>query len=137
MAVDKTKPISILGAGAWGLSTALHLIEAGYTDVTVFDQASEIPSQYSGAYDLNKIVRAEYEDEFYTELALVSGCISRQQGRGLFIERKRTDLVLRKPSTVGKLLSGAQTSIRLDMFLQHQVQRHKRQSTICKRRYSQ
>ncbi|KAL2434876.1 hypothetical protein ABEF95_009953 [Exophiala dermatitidis] len=32
--------------------------------------ASEIPSPYSGAYDLHKIVRAEYEDEFYTELAL-------------------------------------------------------------------
>ena len=25
-----------------------------------------------GAWDLNKIVRAEYEDPFYTELALVS-----------------------------------------------------------------
>ncbi|KAF2098801.1 oxygen oxidoreductase [Rhizodiscina lignyota] len=67
---DKTEVVAILGAGAWGLSTALHLIDAGYTNVTVFDQASEVPSPYSGAYDLNKIVRAEYEDEFYTELAL-------------------------------------------------------------------
>lgn len=71
MTVEKKDPIAILGAGAWGLSTALHLLNSGHTDITVFDQASQIPSPYSGAYDLNKIVRAEYEDEFYTELALV------------------------------------------------------------------
>ncbi|KAJ9608628.1 hypothetical protein H2200_006399 [Cladophialophora chaetospira] len=70
MAIDKTAPVAVLGAGAWGLSTALHLLDAGYANITVFDQASEIPSPYSGAYDLNKIVRAEYEDNFYTELAL-------------------------------------------------------------------
>lgn len=72
MATNRSDPIAILGGGAWGLSTASHLIDAGYEDVTVFDQASEIPSRYSAAYDLNKIVRAEYEDEFYTGLALVS-----------------------------------------------------------------
>jgi sarcosine oxidase/L-pipecolate oxidase len=72
MATDQTEPVSILGAGAWGLSTALHLLESGYKNITVFDKAAEIPSPYSAAYDLNKIVRAEYEDEFYTELALVS-----------------------------------------------------------------
>ncbi|EXJ55456.1 hypothetical protein A1O7_08383 [Cladophialophora yegresii CBS 114405] len=70
MATDKTEPIAILGAGAWGLSTAFHLLEAGYKNITVFDRASEIPSRYSAAYDLNKIVRAEYEDDFYTDLAL-------------------------------------------------------------------
>lgn len=65
-------PILILGSGAWGLSTALHLLQDGYTNITVFDKADQIPSKYSAAYDLNKIVRAEYEDPFYTELALVS-----------------------------------------------------------------
>lgn len=63
-------PIFILGAGAWGLSTALHLHNQGYTNITLFERAEEIPSRYSAAYDLNKIVRAEYEDPFYTELAL-------------------------------------------------------------------
>ncbi|KAL9110786.1 MAG: hypothetical protein Q9227_004778 [Pyrenula ochraceoflavens] len=71
MSTNKQSPITILGAGAWGLSTALHLHNAGYTDITVFDRATQIPSPYSAAYDLNKIVRAEYEDPFYTELALV------------------------------------------------------------------
>jgi len=76
MGEDKTAAIAVLGSGAWGLSTALHLVNSGYTNVMVFDQASEIPSPYSAAYDLNKIVRAEYEDEFYTKLALVSGFVS-------------------------------------------------------------
>ena len=69
---NKQHSVFILGAGAWGLSTALHLHQQGYRDITVFDRADKIPSPYSAAYDLNKIVRAEYEDPFYTELALVS-----------------------------------------------------------------
>ena len=73
MIEDKSSAIAILGSGTWGLSTALHLINAGHTNITVFDKAAQIPSQYSAAYDLNKIVRPEYEDPFYTELALVSG----------------------------------------------------------------
>ena len=68
----KDSPVLILGGGAWGLSTALHMLNSGYNDVRVIERAEKIPSRYSGAWDLNKIVRAEYEDPFYTELALVS-----------------------------------------------------------------
>lgn len=71
MMEDKGSAIAILGSGTWGLSTALYLTDAGYTNITVFDKAEEIPSRYSAAHDLNKIVRPEYEDPFYTELALV------------------------------------------------------------------
>ena len=67
----KDSRIIILGSGAWGLSTALHLINSGHVNVTVIDRAETIPSRYSAAWDLNKIVRAEYEDAFYTDLALV------------------------------------------------------------------
>ncbi|KAL1889074.1 hypothetical protein Sste5346_009139 [Sporothrix stenoceras] len=67
---DKDDRVLIVGGGAWGLSTALFLVEAGYTNVTILERANSIPSPYSAAYDLNKIVRAEYEDAFYTELAL-------------------------------------------------------------------
>lgn len=70
--MQKESPINILGGGAWGLSTAYHLNKAGYTNITIFERSEVIPSPYSAAYDLNKIVRAEYEDSFYTELALVS-----------------------------------------------------------------
>lgn len=69
-------PIAIVGAGAWGLSTALHLANAGYTNITVYERAEKIPSPYSAAWDLNKIVRAEYEDDFYTKLALVDMTLS-------------------------------------------------------------
>lgn len=62
--------ILIVGAGTFGLSTALDLAQNGYQHVTVLDRASEIPSSYSAGCDLNKIVRAEYEDPFYTDLAL-------------------------------------------------------------------
>lgn len=67
----KNSSVLILGGGAWGLSTALHMINSGYHDIMVLERAEQIPSQYSAAWDLNKIVRAEYEDPFYTKLALV------------------------------------------------------------------
>lgn len=65
-------PVLILGGGAWGLSTALHMINTGYISIMVIERAEQIPSRYSAAWDLNEIVRAGYEDAFYTELALVS-----------------------------------------------------------------
>lgn len=69
--VDKDSPILIIGAGTFGLSTGYHLTNAGYSDITVLEKGSEIPAQSSAGYDLSKIVRAEYEDPFYAELALV------------------------------------------------------------------
>lgn len=71
MTVSKTDPILIVGAGTFGLSTALHLSNAGYSNITVLDKGSEIPSEYSAANDVNKILRAEYEDDFYTALTVV------------------------------------------------------------------
>ena len=71
----------ILGGGAWGLSTALHMLNSGFVDITVIERAERIPSRYSAAWDLNKIVRAEYEDAFYTELALVSSSFTSLMNR--------------------------------------------------------
>ena len=71
MAIQKSDSIIIIGAGAFGLSTALHLLRSGYTNLTVLEKDEQIPSRYSAANDLNKIVRAEYEDPFYTELTVV------------------------------------------------------------------
>ncbi|KAG8624572.1 hypothetical protein KVT40_007639 [Elsinoe batatas] len=68
--VDRTSPVIIVGGGAWGLSIALHLNAAGHSNITVYERGESIPSRYSAAWDLNKIVRAEYEDPFYTDLAL-------------------------------------------------------------------
>ncbi|CAM1509730.1 Fc.00g000650.m01.CDS01 [Cosmosporella sp. VM-42] len=70
MSVSKSDPIIIVGGGAFGLSTVLHLSKAGYTNLAVFEKDSEIPPRFSAANDINKIIRAEYEDPFYTDLAL-------------------------------------------------------------------
>ncbi|RDW67562.1 hypothetical protein BP6252_08958 [Coleophoma cylindrospora] len=69
---SKDASILIVGAGVFGLSTALELAQQGYKKIKVLDRGAEIPSAYSAGCDLNKIVRAEYENSFYTDLALES-----------------------------------------------------------------
>ena len=66
-----SKRVLIVGAGTFGLSTAYHLSKSGYNDVTVLDKSAFVPSVSSAGNDLNKIIRAEYEDPFYADLALV------------------------------------------------------------------
>ncbi|KAI1348765.1 FAD dependent oxidoreductase [Xylaria sp. FL0043] len=68
--VSKSDPIAIVGAGAFGLSTALHLARAGYPNILVLDKGATVPSAYSAANDINKILRVEYDDDFYTNLAV-------------------------------------------------------------------
>ncbi|KAH7054286.1 FAD dependent oxidoreductase [Macrophomina phaseolina] len=71
------KPIAILGAGVFGLSTALHLAMNGYKDVTIFDYQPYDKNGYSVASgcdaasaDENKILRASYGDrKIYQDLA--------------------------------------------------------------------
>ncbi|KAJ4302916.1 hypothetical protein N0V90_001807 [Kalmusia sp. IMI 367209] len=70
MTLPKSEPIAIVGSGAFGLSTALELSRNGYTNITVFEKDEEIPSRWCAGNDLNKIARAEYEDDFYTDLAV-------------------------------------------------------------------
>ncbi|KAF4496288.1 fructosyl amino acid oxidase [Fusarium agapanthi] len=70
MSVSKSEPILIVGGGAFGLSTVVHLLRGGYKDITVLDKDEEIPSRWSAANDLNKIVRAEYEDPLYQDLTV-------------------------------------------------------------------
>ncbi|KAK3335288.1 FAD dependent oxidoreductase [Cercophora scortea] len=64
--------VLIIGGGTFGLSTAYHLAKAGYRHITILEKAATIPSPLSAGTDLNKIVRAEYEDPFYAELALAA-----------------------------------------------------------------
>ncbi len=47
MALSKEDPIVIVGAGVFGLSTAIHLAERGYSNVTVIDKQDYNSSLYS------------------------------------------------------------------------------------------
>jgi sarcosine oxidase/L-pipecolate oxidase len=92
---DKSSPVVIVGGGVFGLSTALHLAERGYSNVKLIDKQPFHQSRYNydqgcdgasagmGGYinrrdksspafpDLNKIIRAAYGSQFeYQTLAL-------------------------------------------------------------------
>ncbi|KAG9686125.1 nucleotide-binding domain-containing protein, partial [Aureobasidium melanogenum] len=74
---NKTDPIIIVGAGVFGLSTALHLSRAHYTNIHLFDLQPFLSTNYSFAHgsdgascDENKILRASYGgQELYQRLA--------------------------------------------------------------------
>lgn len=55
MAITKSSPLLIIGAGTWGTSTALHLARRGYHNVTVLD-VYPVPSPISAGNDINKII---------------------------------------------------------------------------------
>ncbi|KAL3481448.1 FAD dependent oxidoreductase [Aspergillus californicus] len=64
---SKQDQIIIVGAGIFGLSTALHLARRGYTSVTVFDKQPYDETLYSylkgcdaASADMNKIIRSAY-----------------------------------------------------------------------------
>uniref|UniRef100_A0A4E9DT45 FAD dependent oxidoreductase domain-containing protein n=1 Tax=Gibberella zeae TaxID=5518 RepID=A0A4E9DT45_GIBZA len=71
MSEDNThQSILILGGGCFGLATAFELAQKGYNNITILEKDVDVPSRFSAAYDLNKVIRAEYADDFYTQLAL-------------------------------------------------------------------
>lgn len=64
----KTDPILIVGAGVFGLSTALELSSRGYTRVTVLDRF--VPPAVDGSsVDISRIVRFDYGDRLYGQMA--------------------------------------------------------------------
>ena len=95
MVVSRNEPVVIVGAGCFGLSTAYHLLQRGFTDVTVLDRSERLPAPDAASTDLNKsertssyffqniltieplgpslfitkVVRTCYSDIFYTQLA--------------------------------------------------------------------
>ncbi|KAI6168676.1 FAD dependent oxidoreductase [Pisolithus thermaeus] len=64
-----TSKILIIGAGTFGLSTAYHLQEEGFKDITILDKAAELPALDAASTDINKVVRSTYANSFYTQLA--------------------------------------------------------------------
>ena len=62
----------IIGAGVFGVSTAYHLIKKyPNASVTLIDRdAYDAESRVAASWDWNKVVRADYDDKVYCELAL-------------------------------------------------------------------
>ncbi|KAF8270483.1 FAD dependent oxidoreductase [Lactarius quietus] len=67
--VSKSEAIIIVGAGCFGISTAYHLLQRGYTDITILDRSQKLPAPDAASTDINKIIRTSYSDVFYTRLA--------------------------------------------------------------------
>lgn len=103
------------------MSTAFELSQQGYTNISVFEKDSDIPSRWSAANDLNKIMRVEYEDPWYTELGVVGPLT-------LINARLSTNLSYRKPRRNGNPLCMRHISIELDTSTASQVQGREKQS---------
>ncbi|GAD95165.1 sarcosine oxidase [Paecilomyces variotii No. 5] len=68
--IDKNAPIVIVGAGIFGLSSAIHLAKRGFKNITVFDKQPYHETLYdfdrgcdAASADCNKIIRAAYGHE--------------------------------------------------------------------------
>ncbi|KAJ9425735.1 FAD dependent oxidoreductase [Fusarium oxysporum] len=65
---SKNEPIVIVGAGVFGLSTALELKKRGYQHVAVLDRY--LPPVIDGSsVDISRVIRVEYADPFYGKMA--------------------------------------------------------------------
>jgi sarcosine oxidase/L-pipecolate oxidase len=60
----------IVGAGVFGVSTALYLVRTDPSAKVVLIDSAAFPNPSSASSDLNKIIRADYPDEFHMSLAL-------------------------------------------------------------------
>lgn len=67
--MNKNKRILIIGAGVFGLSTALELTRRGYSNVIVLDRhAPPVPD--GSSVDISRIVRPDYADAFYARMGM-------------------------------------------------------------------
>lgn len=68
MSEGNIKSVLIVGCGIFGLASALEFAQKGYK-VTAID-VYKPPSPWSASCDYNKIVRAEYQNEIYSQLSI-------------------------------------------------------------------
>lgn len=61
----------IIGSGVFGASTAHHLSKLRpEASIALIDRSEPYPCELAASHDFNKIVRADYGNEFYCKLAL-------------------------------------------------------------------
>src|SRR4051794_38693428 len=76
--------ILIVGAGVFGLSTALALAKRpqtwGNTTITVLERSSVRPTPDAASVDKSRIIRSDYSDPAYAALAAAAQTEWRKQG---------------------------------------------------------
>lgn len=65
--MDKNQRIVIVGAGIFGLGTAINLKEQGYSNVIVIDRALP-PVPDGSSNDISRVIRFDYGDEVYARM---------------------------------------------------------------------
>ncbi|KAH1487929.1 hypothetical protein KXX06_003669, partial [Aspergillus fumigatus] len=66
--MNKNDSVIIIGAGAFGLSTALRLAQDGYTSITVLDRCMP-PVPDGSSNDISRVIRFDYGDPVYAQIA--------------------------------------------------------------------
>ncbi|KAJ5287480.1 L-pipecolate oxidase [Penicillium angulare] len=107
MAPSKSDPILIVGAGVFGLSTALELKQRGYEDITVLDRYTP-PVVDGSSVDISRIIRIDYADPIYCKMAreAYQGWTTEykdqyfESGFALLSETPRNDWIEKSRSTV-------------------------------------
>ncbi|KAI2757398.1 hypothetical protein DTO012A8_9729 [Penicillium roqueforti] len=69
--MEKDTRILIVGAGCFGISTAYHLSQRGYTSIRVLDPYAP-PSCEAASTDISKIIRSDYNEPLYARLGIES-----------------------------------------------------------------
>lgn len=54
MPFSQDSEIVVVGAGCFGLSTAYHLLQRGYTKITILDRSAVLPAPEAASTDINK-----------------------------------------------------------------------------------
>ncbi|KAL4900073.1 hypothetical protein BDW74DRAFT_188651 [Aspergillus multicolor] len=65
--MDKSQRVIIIGAGVFGLSTALDLASSGFNSVTVLDRHMP-PVPDGSSNDISRVIRFDYGDKVYAQL---------------------------------------------------------------------
>jgi sarcosine oxidase/L-pipecolate oxidase len=69
--MDKDTRIIIIGGGCFGISTAYHLAQRGYTSIRALDRYPP-PSCEAISTDISKIIRSDYNEPLYARLGIES-----------------------------------------------------------------
>ena len=80
--------VIIVGAGEFGAATACSLLKSGrYGSVTILDRAQTLPAMDAASCDINKVVRYDYADPMYSELARIAiGEWNKPEWKGIYYQ---------------------------------------------------